>query len=53
MFKDACKGVKETNLYDGPKEKCNDFVKLLNQLISNVRVIEVLKIQQDGTKIIA
>ncbi len=33
LFKDACKGVKDSDLYDGSKEKYNNFEKLLEKPI--------------------
>ena len=44
MYMDACKGLKEKDLYDGTKKNWNGFVKLMRKPLNDVRVMEVLKV---------
>ena len=44
LFSEACKGIKDDDLFDGKKEKYNDFVELIKKLFEVVRVREFLKV---------
>ena len=44
MYNDACKGLKEANLFDGKKENYTNFVKLIKKEFKTMRGMKTLDI---------
>ena len=44
LFQDACKGLKEKDLYGGERDKYSDFVKLIEKHFNATRVMQALQI---------
>ena len=44
LFQDACRGLKEKDLFGGGRDKYTDFVKLIEREFNSTRVMEALQI---------
>ena len=44
LFQDACRGLKEKDLFGGGRDKYTDFVKLIEREFNSMRVMEALQI---------
>ena len=42
LFQDACKGLKDKDLFGGERQKYSDFVKLMEKEFNTTRVMESL-----------
>ena len=42
LYQEACKGLKGEDKFDGKHENCSNFVKLIEQQLQDVRVMEAL-----------